>query len=306
MNEIKISHKDFSKIINYAKASYEAVKGEIGGMAIVTVTKDDDYLISNPVILKQEVTGSTCTLDKTSLANYYTKAMQKFGTSIKFLWWHSHANGSCFWSSTDEEAIKEYSGSTWSISLVVNIKSDYKLRIDWWKPVSVKLDNVDLEITGCSEKIPVSIAAEVKKLVSEETVTTAVAKSSNGSLVNRNYTYYNGWGGRAVNYAEMYFTGDDAHLNWDMKYFHKRALIEAQEALESFGADVMGYLDMKGIFLKANEEIKAFGRIMIPRKKKLTSMLIKNPNFEVTALFVKTIKADESLLEGTAPQYTGC
>jgi proteasome lid subunit RPN8/RPN11 len=305
VSEIKISHKDFSKIINYAKASYEAVKGEIGGMAIVTVTKDDDYLISNPVILKQEVTGSTCTLDKTSLANYYTKAMGSFGTSIKFLWWHSHANGSCFWSSTDEEAIKEYSGSTWSISLVVNIKSDYRLRIDWWKPVAVKLDKVDLEITGHTEKIPANIEAEVQKLVSEET--TAVATTSpNGNLVNRNYTYYNGWGQRAVSYAEMYFTGEDAHLNWDMKYFHKRALIEAQEALESFSADVMGYLDMKGAFLKANEEIKAFGRIMIPRKGKLTAMLIKNPNFEVTDLFVKTIKVNESLLEGTAPQYTGC
>ena len=58
----------WDKIINYAKAAYETEKCEIGGMAVVTKDKDGDWIIENPVILKQEIGATTCDLDKDHLA----------------------------------------------------------------------------------------------------------------------------------------------------------------------------------------------------------------------------------------------
>ena len=57
--EILIHKDSWDKIINYAKAAYVTEKAEIGGMAVVTLDKDGDWTIENPVILKQEIAGTT-------------------------------------------------------------------------------------------------------------------------------------------------------------------------------------------------------------------------------------------------------
>ena len=62
-----ISKKDYDTIINYAQAAYDTMKAEIGGMAICYQDKDGDWIVTDPVILKQDVTGSTCDLDKEEL-----------------------------------------------------------------------------------------------------------------------------------------------------------------------------------------------------------------------------------------------
>ena len=64
-----MSKKDWNKIINFARAREDETGDEIGGMAVVNKV-EDDYVISEPVILKQETTGATCTLDKEALADY--------------------------------------------------------------------------------------------------------------------------------------------------------------------------------------------------------------------------------------------
>ena len=62
--EVYIDKECWDKIINYAKAAYHTEKCEIGGMSVVTQDKDGDWLIQEPVILKQEIGGTTCDLDK--------------------------------------------------------------------------------------------------------------------------------------------------------------------------------------------------------------------------------------------------
>ena len=70
--EVLIHKESWDKIINYAKAAYVTEKAEIGGMAVVTQDEDGDWTIKNPVILPQEIAGTTCDLDKEDLAKYYT------------------------------------------------------------------------------------------------------------------------------------------------------------------------------------------------------------------------------------------
>ena len=117
--------------------------------------------MKDPVILKQQISGSNCVLDKDELALYYTKVGTKLKKkNFRFVWWHSHHNMDAFWSSTDLTAIKEYSDGDFSFALVVNLKEEYKLRISVWKPIEVHED-VDLSIITKGKKIPQKIQDEV-------------------------------------------------------------------------------------------------------------------------------------------------
>ena len=101
-NEFYISQSNWNKIINYAGISYDEFKAEIGGMSVVTQDTDCDWMIQNPVILKQEIGSTTCDLDKEELAKYYTEMAVKYkNIDFRFCWWHSHHTMSAFWSGTD-------------------------------------------------------------------------------------------------------------------------------------------------------------------------------------------------------------
>ena len=143
--EVFIESTCWDKIISYARSSYDQFKAEIGGMAIVH-KKEDSFLVEEPVILKQIVSGGNCILDKDALAEYYVKtAMEhKDKKDLSFLWWHSHHTMGAFWSNTDLNAIEEMAAGKYSFSLVVNLKQEYKFRVSVWEPIEV---HQDIEIT---------------------------------------------------------------------------------------------------------------------------------------------------------------
>jgi len=167
-----ISQKDWDKIINYAKAAYGELKTEIGGMSICYKDKDGDWVVTDPVILKQQVTGGTCDLDKEALADYYCHAAKKHAKKqFRFCWWHSHHTMGVFWSSTDLKGIQEYSDGDLSFALVVNLKEESKFRVSVWNPVVTHQD-VELSIMGREKNIPIKIVDEVKLLCATTKVTT--------------------------------------------------------------------------------------------------------------------------------------
>ena len=162
--KVYIEQKDWDKIINYARCASDKWGTEIGGMAVTRQDEDGDWQIIDPVIMKQEVSAALCELDKTELAQYYSKAAMKYKKdNIRFCWWHSHAKMSAFWSGTDTNTIDEYEDGDLSFALVVNVKEEYKCRVSVWKPFTMHED-VELEIVGAEEgyKIPKKIAKEVE------------------------------------------------------------------------------------------------------------------------------------------------
>ncbi len=182
MNEVMIEQKDFDKIISYAQCAYDDYKSEIGGMA-VCVEVDGEWFIQEPVILKQEISGGNCELDKTALANYYTEYGMKYKKhNFRFLWWHSHHTMGAFWSSTDLEAIDEFKEGDLSFALVVNLKREYVMRVSVWKPVEIHKD-VTLEIVDT--EVAKEITKEVEKLCTKETAVVV------GQM---NRTRRSGWG----------------------------------------------------------------------------------------------------------------
>jgi uncharacterized protein YukE/proteasome lid subunit RPN8/RPN11 len=169
----KMSKKDWNKIINFARAREDETGDEIGGMAVVNKV-EDDYVISEPVILKQETTGATCTLDKEALADYYIRMANKHGKDVNFMWWHSHAKMKAFWSGTDTSTMDDYNNGKWSVFLVVNVYEEYKFRITVWEPQEMYIDT-ELEIEGQEEfKIPASIRKQVTEKCSKPTVVTSI------------------------------------------------------------------------------------------------------------------------------------
>lgn len=57
--------------------------------------------------------------------------------------WHSHANGQCFWSATDQEDINNWQ-SDWVVNLVSNVKGDILARLDMFEPF--RIANIPLEV----------------------------------------------------------------------------------------------------------------------------------------------------------------
>ena len=172
MSEFYIQQKDWRKIINYATAREQECGDEIGGMAIARQDEDKDWIISHPTILKQKTTGGTCTLDKDELAQYYSDMAAKFGTNIQFVWWHSHAKMGAFWSGTDTSTMKEYAAGDWSMFLVVNVREEYKFRVQYWNPIELGED-IELNIVSKEKEkaIPKSILKEIESKCEEETTT---------------------------------------------------------------------------------------------------------------------------------------
>ena len=160
-----ISKKDYDTIINYATAAYESMKAEIGGMSICYQDEDGDWIVTDPVILKQKVTGSTCDLDQEALADYYCKAAKKHGKkNFRFCWWHSHHTMGVFWSSTDIKGINEYSDGDLSFALVVNLKRENKFRASMWKPVVMHEDTTLEILENKDSSVPKKILKEVEEL----------------------------------------------------------------------------------------------------------------------------------------------
>ena len=165
-----ISPKDYNTIINYARAAYDEHKCEIGGMSICYQDKEGDWIVTDPVILKQDIAGSTCDLNQEDLANYYCNAQKKHDKkNFRFCWWHSHHTMGVFWSGTDLKGIEEYSDGDMSFALVVNLKRENKFRVSLWKPVAMYLDT-ELQLLGQGEKdVPKKIVDEVNELCKTRT-----------------------------------------------------------------------------------------------------------------------------------------
>ena len=189
-----ISQEDWGKIIAWAKLSYDELKSEIGGMLVAFLDKDTNQMtLKDPVIGKQVVSGGNCTLDKEWLADYYCKMAMKHGTSVRFVWWHSHHTMGAFWSGTDLEAIREFSSGKYSMSLVVNLKEEYKFRVNWWEPTHGHIDH-ELTIQRPIVEINNQMKSIFKKLISKETA--IVPRKQKYPTSNISSYYYNDWSNR--------------------------------------------------------------------------------------------------------------
>jgi len=178
-----ITQKNWDKILGYAEEAYETEKSEIGGMSVMVEDKDGDWVLEDPVILKQEISSGNTVLEKDALADYYTKqAMKMKKKNFRFCWWHSHHTMEAFWSGTDKTAIDEFDEGDFSFALVVNLKGEYKFRVSIWKPFAVHEDT-ELDILDKKNRCTKKMKEEVKNLCSK------LSYSQKSWKDNRDYGY---------------------------------------------------------------------------------------------------------------------
>ena len=200
-----ISRENFDKVIAYAESAYRQFTSEIGGQLVVLEDADGDFILEDPVILKQEISAGNCELDGQELAVHYSKMIGKYGNEVRHCWWHSHHTMGAFWSGTDDATILSHPANDWTLSLVVNLKREYKLRIQFFKPF-LHEENVELNFLQEEHVTDDILDNEVKELCSKESrVITHVGTQVQGTLWNQR----NGYG---HNYGYTYGLWDENEL----------------------------------------------------------------------------------------------
>ena len=183
------SEANWQKLHDYAQVAHDIHKSEIGGMLVAVEDKDGDWILEDPVILKQVISAGNCVLDKEALAVYYTKAGVKHRKSnFRFVWWHSHHMMDAFWSGTDLTAIKEYSDGDFSFALVINLKGKHIFRVSSWKPFAMHIDTKVEILDGIERKIPNKIAKDIEKLCTKPMYKPVQYHNRHAPIVNRQQT----------------------------------------------------------------------------------------------------------------------
>ncbi len=170
MDEIKfqIDYNTWKKLLNFAQATFDAHKSEVSGYMTLTAN-EDGYIMENPELLLQEVSGMSTEIEGNSIQKYITKYLSKLGHDIKFVWWHTHPEFGTSFSVTDDTTINATPHKNlgdFATSLCINLKGDYNMRVTTWNPF--KYDHKqDLTIINTPDvpKIPQYILTEVEKNV---------------------------------------------------------------------------------------------------------------------------------------------
>ena len=102
---------------------------EIGGLGLVKAV-DRDFLVTNVLLLKQDVNDIATRLDSTAVSELIIQLIDSGQDpgALK-LWWHSHAQEAPFWSGVDQETIENFKND-YMISLVANHRLQFLARQD--------------------------------------------------------------------------------------------------------------------------------------------------------------------------------
>jgi predicted AlkP superfamily phosphohydrolase/phosphomutase len=95
-----------------------------------------------------------------------------------------------FWSGTDTNTMTEYKNSNWSAFLVVNVREEYKFRVQYWHPYEMGED-IDLTVLTNKTKeraIPKGILKEIEDKCTERTTVAQTGGYNYGG-----YSRYSGY-----------------------------------------------------------------------------------------------------------------
>ena len=175
----------------------ELCEKEIGWMGFVEKV-GAGYLITDFVLLKQEVHASTTEIDPSALLELWGQTPPEQQGKIK-IWGHSHVNMSPTPSSQDNEQMKYFAdaGNDWFIRLITNKKGDINLTIyDYANGIEIHDDTL---ITYHPQRAELreKIKAEIAEKVTEKKYTTAATPAS--SYNNTYNNKYNSWNSKRTN-----------------------------------------------------------------------------------------------------------
>lgn len=133
----------YNKMLTYTKL----IDTEINGMGLVEQLNLTNFKITEIFLLKQNVTGGSCDIEQNSMVKLAERLIEegKNPGMLRF-WWHSHPKMGTFWSAVDENTGREFGGSEYFISIVINQEGKMKCKINLFKPMELVLDDVGIII----------------------------------------------------------------------------------------------------------------------------------------------------------------
>jgi hypothetical protein len=127
-----------------------AVEGEISGLADVEWDKKQENLVvSNVYLLKQEATTGNVLLLDEAVDNFMLELIQQGASQLPRLWWHSHYDFEPFFSSVDEDTIDRYGKKTTSfwVAICINQKGTMEAKAVFKSPEEKTVESLSIRIT---------------------------------------------------------------------------------------------------------------------------------------------------------------
>jgi proteasome lid subunit RPN8/RPN11 len=151
----------------------ELCEKEIGWLGFVKKFPGTGYLITDVVLLKQEVHATTTEIDPQALLEFWGSTPVEQQVDIK-LWGHSHVNMSPTPSGQDDSQMDYFKdGNDWFIRLITNKKGDMNITIyDYANGIEIH-DDVLYTYNPKRAELRTAIEAEIKEKVKEKTYTPA-------------------------------------------------------------------------------------------------------------------------------------
>jgi len=140
---------------------------EISGLGKVERLGNEDFLVTEVILLEQACSPASTLLDEDDLARFMTELLRKGENPAKWkLWFHSHPGDSdVFWSYTDEKTCASFNNG-WMLSIVANGQGDYLGRIDVYEPVHLYDDEVSVSVyTELDDEELKAIREEIERKV---------------------------------------------------------------------------------------------------------------------------------------------
>ncbi|MBI2633594.1 MAG: hypothetical protein HYW78_04410 [Parcubacteria group bacterium] len=154
---MKIEFKERPKLYIEPRAALKlryyikACENEISGLGKVLHLGGMKFLIQDIFILEQEGGSAHTVMNGDAVTQFIEAYIAREGNNPKDLklWWHSHANMSTFFSSTDTSTMNdlvENNNSDYMIGIVGNRKDDIQCRIEFRKPFHFTVENIPLDL----------------------------------------------------------------------------------------------------------------------------------------------------------------
>lgn len=164
---------------------------EIGWLGFVKKFPGTGYLITDVVLLKQEVHATTTEIDPAALLDFWAETPVEQQGDIK-LWGHSHVNMAPSPSGQDDSQMDYFKdGNDWFIRLITNKKGDMNITIyDYANGVQIH-DDVLYTFNPKRAELKTQIEAEIKEKVKEKTYTPVTKTTPNTGKNTAAYNAYN-------------------------------------------------------------------------------------------------------------------
>lgn len=124
--KLYINFKPYAKMVFWTQKAV----GEVSALGRA-VSVDGGYLVKDVCLFRQKCSAGYTIFNDEAVAEFLTDLAMKMAPIEEYrFWFHSHANGGCFWSPVDEANILRYSQKQDYISLVMNKQLNYLARVD--------------------------------------------------------------------------------------------------------------------------------------------------------------------------------